>query len=79
MADLSRIFLCRITHIENIPHVIRMGITYARSVNRNPDFITRLQIARPRSAGPAIFNRDRRFLIADNYAIANRASRVVYQ
>jgi hypothetical protein len=27
------------THIENIPHVLKNGITHASSENRNPDFI----------------------------------------
>jgi hypothetical protein len=39
MSDLSKIYLYRMTHIENIPHVLQNGITHADSENKNPDFI----------------------------------------
>ena len=30
--------LYRITHIENIPHILQYGITHKDSLNRNPDY-----------------------------------------
>lgn len=39
MADLSKTYLYRMTHIENIPHILRYGITHSSSHNANPDFI----------------------------------------
>jgi hypothetical protein len=38
MADLSKIYLFRITHIENIPHILQHGITHINSPNCNPDY-----------------------------------------
>jgi len=35
---LSEILLYRITHIENIPHILKYGITHRRSANANPDY-----------------------------------------
>jgi hypothetical protein len=35
---LSEIHIYRITHIENIPHILRYGITHRNSPNRNQDF-----------------------------------------
>lgn len=35
---LETIFLYRITHIENIPHVLDYGVTHRNSVNANPAF-----------------------------------------
>jgi len=39
MHDLNKIYLFRMTHIENIPHIIQKGITHLTSVNANPNFI----------------------------------------
>jgi hypothetical protein len=39
MVDLDKLFLYRITHIENIPHVLQHGITHASSPNRNNNFV----------------------------------------
>lgn len=36
MLDLKRIDLFRITHIENIPHILQHGITHSTSPNANP-------------------------------------------
>lgn len=36
--DISNIFLYRITHIENIPHILRFGITHRDSPNANPSY-----------------------------------------
>lgn len=38
MPELDKIYLFRMTHIENIPHIIRFGITHSTSFNSNPDF-----------------------------------------
>lgn len=39
MPDLSKTFLFRMTHIENIPHILQYGITHAASVNANSAFV----------------------------------------
>ncbi|MDX2306357.1 MAG: DUF4433 domain-containing protein [Microscillaceae bacterium] len=36
---MNKIYLFRITHIENIPHVLQNGITHSTSVNANPNFV----------------------------------------
>jgi ssDNA thymidine ADP-ribosyltransferase, DarT len=36
---LEEVKLYRITHIKNIPHILRNGITHRHSANCNPDFI----------------------------------------
>lgn len=38
MAEHSKIYLYRMTHIENIEHILKKGITYASSPNANPDY-----------------------------------------
>ena len=35
MLDLNKIYLFRMTHIENIPHILNAGITHISSANRN--------------------------------------------
>jgi hypothetical protein len=39
MPELNRIFLYRMTHIENIPHILRHGITHSTSANANCNFV----------------------------------------
>ena len=39
MPDLGKIYLFRMTHIENIPHILQYGITHSTSPNANPDFV----------------------------------------
>jgi hypothetical protein len=39
MPDYDKIYLYRITHIENIPHVLQYGITHSSSPNANPAFV----------------------------------------
>ena len=39
MTDLSKTYLFRMTHIENIPHILQHGITHPSSCNANPDFV----------------------------------------
>lgn len=38
MLDLNKIYLYRITHIENIPHILQNGITHKKSQNKNPNY-----------------------------------------
>jgi hypothetical protein len=38
--DLSQINIYRMTHIENIPHILQYGITHRNSPNANPDYVT---------------------------------------
>lgn len=38
MMDLSSVYLYRMTHIGNVPHVLQFGITHASSPNANPAF-----------------------------------------
>ena len=38
MADLNKIYLYRMTHIENIPHILKQGITHVASDNKNKDY-----------------------------------------
>ena len=40
MLDLNKIYLFRMTHIENIPHILENGITHSTSTNANPDFVS---------------------------------------
>jgi hypothetical protein len=39
MADLSKTYLFRMTHIENIPHILQHGITHPSSSNANQEFV----------------------------------------
>lgn len=36
---MNRIYLYRMTHIENIPHILQHGITHSTSVNANRNFV----------------------------------------
>lgn len=38
MPDLDKTYLFRMTHIENIPHILQYGITHLSSANSNPSF-----------------------------------------
>ncbi len=38
MADLNKIYLYRITHIENVPHILDKGVTHKNSPLANPQF-----------------------------------------
>lgn len=37
--ELEQIKIYRMTHIENIPHILKFGITHKNSPNANPNFI----------------------------------------
>lgn len=39
MKELSKIYLYRITHILNVPHILKFGITHKDSANSNPDYV----------------------------------------
>ncbi|MCG9881280.1 MAG: DUF4433 domain-containing protein [Bacteroidia bacterium] len=39
MPDLNKTYLFRMTHIENIPHILQYGITHSNSANANPNFV----------------------------------------
>lgn len=37
---IDNIYLYRMTHIENIPHILKYGIVHNSSINRNPRFVS---------------------------------------
>ncbi|KUJ57576.1 type II toxin-antitoxin system toxin DNA ADP-ribosyl transferase DarT [Chryseobacterium aquaticum] len=39
MAELDKIYLFRMTHIDNIPHILQYGITHSSSKNANAKFV----------------------------------------
>jgi hypothetical protein len=39
MPNLSETYLYRMTHIENIPHILQNGITHSASAKANPNFV----------------------------------------
>ena len=39
MPDLNKTYLYRMTHIDNISHVLQYGITHSTSANANPNFV----------------------------------------
>lgn len=40
MSDLSKIYLYRMTHIENISHILEYGITHVSSQNANVNYVS---------------------------------------
>ncbi len=36
---MSKTYLFRMTHIENIPHILKFGITHSSSINASPNFV----------------------------------------
>jgi ssDNA thymidine ADP-ribosyltransferase, DarT len=38
MIDLNKIYLYRMTHVENIPHILKHGITHSESTNKNKNY-----------------------------------------
>jgi len=38
--ELSQIHIYRMTHIENIPHILKYGVVHKNSPNANPDYIS---------------------------------------
>jgi len=55
---LKKVYLYRMTHVENIPHILQHGITHIKSPNRNPAYV-------PIGDGSLIANRDN-FLMPNN-------------
>ena len=39
MPDFNKIYLYRMTHIDNVPHILTHGITHVSSANTNKDFV----------------------------------------
>ena len=39
MADLNKTYLFRMTHIQNIPHILQYGITHLTSPNANVNYV----------------------------------------
>jgi len=39
MPDFNKTYLFRMTHIENIPHILQNGITHSTSANANSNFV----------------------------------------
>lgn len=39
MVDLNKVYLYRMTHIENIPHILKYGITHPESKFTNQNYI----------------------------------------
>ena len=39
MPDFNKTYLFRMTHIENIPHMLQNGITHSTSANANSNFV----------------------------------------
>lgn len=40
MPDLNKILLFRMTHMQNIPHILQHGITHIQSPNSNPNYVS---------------------------------------
>jgi len=40
MLNLNKIYLYRMTHIENIPHILQYGVTHMSSKNANKRFVS---------------------------------------
>lgn len=40
MVDLSKIYLYRMTHIQNVAHILKYGITHQGSLYRNPNYVS---------------------------------------
>ena len=38
--ELSQIYIYRMTHIENIPHILKRGITHKNSPDANTDYVS---------------------------------------
>jgi hypothetical protein len=39
MPDFNKIYLYRMIHVDNIPHILQHGITHSTSANANPNFV----------------------------------------
>lgn len=68
--DFSQIKVYRITHIDNIPHILQNGITHRNSPNCNPDFVSIGDIS-------LISTRDNKHIIVDNGDLLNDSSKII--
>ncbi len=57
--NLAEIKVYRMTHIDNIPHILKNGITHRNSPNHNPNYISIGDIS-------LIYTRDNKQVIVDN-------------
>jgi hypothetical protein len=57
--DLDKIFLYRMSHITNVPHILAHGITHRNSANANPDYT-------PIGDGSLIRTRDEKLIWVNN-------------
>jgi hypothetical protein len=39
MTELNKLYLFRMTHIKNIPHILQYGITHKNSINYNKEYV----------------------------------------
>lgn len=67
--NISSINIYRITHIDNIPHILKNGITRKDSPNRNPNFV-------PIGDKSLIDNRSTRQVSVDNGDISNHIKQI---
>ena len=57
--DLAEVKIYRMTHIDNMPHILQNGITHRNSINHNPNFTAIGDIS-------LISTRDNKKVIVDN-------------
>jgi hypothetical protein len=71
---LEQIHIYRMTHIQNIPHILKNGITHKYSRNANPDFITIGDLSLIRSRANRVVkvdNGDYNNVLAPNIVLGN--------
>ncbi len=68
--DLEKIALYRMSHIQNIPHILKYGITHKSSINANQDFINIGDIS-------LIDNRSHKVVLIDNGDIFNEETQSI--
>ncbi len=56
---INKVILYRITHIDNIPHILQHGITHKDSPNKNPDYKNIGDLS-------LIVNRSKKFVSVEN-------------
>jgi ssDNA thymidine ADP-ribosyltransferase, DarT len=71
VVELSEVKIYRLTHIENIPHILQYGITHKDSANRNPDYknIGDISLINTRKNKTVIINNGEHSLKADQKTI----------
>lgn len=68
--DIKGIKLYRMTHIDNIPHILQYGITHRNSLNANPNFISIGDLS-------LINTRDQKQVTIDNGNLHNSAAPLI--